>query len=620
MPPALKKATTLRNVALDKSSDKSVAVQLRDTLSQQAVRVIDLFREWDEDGDGTVSKKEFRKAMPLLGLGDISRDEIDKLFDEWDPDGSGSLELKELNKCLRRGAEVQLDASMQAGAAGEIKLKAETKHQLRKGPSRGTTLRKIDLDEQSGKSYAAQLRDALTEQAVRVIDLFREWDEDGDGEVSKAEFRRAMPLLGLDVPRDEIDKLFDEWDPDGSGTIELRELNKFLRRGMAEDVHRPWIPGAVGNKLMLSEAFQARLKAADEATLATSSFASTVASLQEASPLLARPPRNAKHRYRAVSDSEAPNSDGTRRGSPPRRPPSHVEVLQAAAKEGLRLVPKNCTSGWQGVYRSTDPRSPPFRAQAIGRQGQVIHLGAFWSDAEAALCYARYMRRLQQRTQRAHALLVSESLPQLALHVPAPSKAYDTARSAEWQLLPGTKVPVVPHETPVRKKPGEEDLDPATAPTPEEAGRRRLVRILKRNLSRVVDLFHAMDANGDGQISRAEFAGGLHDLKVAASDAEVAALFAKFDPDGSGFLSFRELHASLRDIPKVRALEIAKAKPPLELSSTNKSFSLRRGLDPAAQVVSPPPIHTHTLAHTNTPSHTPPPLPPSRAFIPSLPL
>jgi Ca2+-binding EF-hand superfamily protein len=32
------------------------------------VRVIDLFREWDEDGSGTVSKKEFRKAMPMLGL------------------------------------------------------------------------------------------------------------------------------------------------------------------------------------------------------------------------------------------------------------------------------------------------------------------------------------------------------------------------------------------------------------------------------------------------------------------------------------------------------------------------------------------------------------------------
>ena len=51
-----------------------------------------------------------------------------------------------------------------------------------------------------------------------------------------------------------------------------------------------------------------------------------------------------------------------------------------------------------------------------------------------------------------------------------------------------------------------------------------------------------MDTNGDGQISKAEFAGGLYDLKVAASDEEIAALFRKFDPDGSGFLSFRELH------------------------------------------------------------------------------
>jgi len=44
-----------------------------------------------------------------------------------------------------------------------------------------------------------QLRRVLTTNAVRVIDLFREWDEDGDGIVSKKEFRRAMPLLGLQV-------------------------------------------------------------------------------------------------------------------------------------------------------------------------------------------------------------------------------------------------------------------------------------------------------------------------------------------------------------------------------------------------------------------------------------
>ena len=47
---------------------------------------------------------------------------------------------------------------------------------------------------------ADQLRDALVTNAVRVIDLFREWDEDGDGTVSKKEFRKAVIHLGLEVP------------------------------------------------------------------------------------------------------------------------------------------------------------------------------------------------------------------------------------------------------------------------------------------------------------------------------------------------------------------------------------------------------------------------------------
>ena len=81
---------------------------MSDILIENAVRVIDLFKERDENGAGTVSKKEFRRAMPLLGL-EVPRAEVDALFDSWDPDGSGSLEIPELNKVLRRGAEVPLD-------------------------------------------------------------------------------------------------------------------------------------------------------------------------------------------------------------------------------------------------------------------------------------------------------------------------------------------------------------------------------------------------------------------------------------------------------------------------------------------------------------------------------
>jgi len=69
---------------------------------------------------------------------------------------------------------------------------------------------------------------ALDKNAGRIIDLFREWDVDGDGNVTKKEFRKAMPVLGFDVPTSEVDKLFESFDPDGSGSIGYAELKKML--------------------------------------------------------------------------------------------------------------------------------------------------------------------------------------------------------------------------------------------------------------------------------------------------------------------------------------------------------------------------------------------------------
>ena len=79
---------------------------------------------------------------------------------------------------LRRGGEVQLSKELQAGAQGRIETGKGTKIAVRKGVSkRGSSLGTIDLDETSGKPMAQQLREVLTKNAVRVVDLFREWDE-----------------------------------------------------------------------------------------------------------------------------------------------------------------------------------------------------------------------------------------------------------------------------------------------------------------------------------------------------------------------------------------------------------------------------------------------------------
>ena len=55
---------------------------------------------------------------------------------------------------------------------------------------------------------------------MRVMDLFRDWDDDGNGTIDKKEFRRAIAALGYAAPRAEIDGLFDKFDADRSGEIE----------------------------------------------------------------------------------------------------------------------------------------------------------------------------------------------------------------------------------------------------------------------------------------------------------------------------------------------------------------------------------------------------------------
>ena len=156
------------------------------------------------------------------------------MFDDFDMDNSGLLDYKELNKQLRQGAGSALDPRLKPGAAGEIGTTSTNKHKLRRrDPNaerpKGSVMRGAQLD--SDKPVQEQLRDLLTANAVRVIDLFREWDEDHSGTVDKKEFRKALQALGVQAEKKEIDELFDSFDADRSGSLEYSELNKVLRRG-----------------------------------------------------------------------------------------------------------------------------------------------------------------------------------------------------------------------------------------------------------------------------------------------------------------------------------------------------------------------------------------------------
>ena len=79
-----------------RAADESVLDAVRHALDANFGRVSDLFRDLDVNGDNMVSKAEFRKALPLLGVPHAGDAECDKLFDEVDVDGSGRIDYREV--------------------------------------------------------------------------------------------------------------------------------------------------------------------------------------------------------------------------------------------------------------------------------------------------------------------------------------------------------------------------------------------------------------------------------------------------------------------------------------------------------------------------------------------
>ena len=180
-----------------------VVDQLREILASNYQTVQYVFREWDDDDSGTISAAEFRRAIPALGVA-VDVADANALFALLDADGSGELDYNELNRHLRRGADVALDEALQDGAMGEIQLKAENEFALRSGldPTKNTMFGSdITFSADSDVPVIEQLKRALEKRMARVIDIFRVWDEDFSGTVSKREFARSLPMLGIHVPR-----------------------------------------------------------------------------------------------------------------------------------------------------------------------------------------------------------------------------------------------------------------------------------------------------------------------------------------------------------------------------------------------------------------------------------
>ena len=83
-----------------------------------------------------------------------------------------------------------------------------------------------------------EIRDRLQGKLKRVIDLFRDIDDDNSGCITKKELGMGLKQIGYALPKEKLARIFNYLDVDGQGTIEYKELHTYLNPTLDADEKR----------------------------------------------------------------------------------------------------------------------------------------------------------------------------------------------------------------------------------------------------------------------------------------------------------------------------------------------------------------------------------------------
>uniref|UniRef100_A0A3Q3WJZ8 EF-hand domain-containing protein n=1 Tax=Mola mola TaxID=94237 RepID=A0A3Q3WJZ8_MOLML len=134
-------------------------------------------------------------------------------FREFDKDKDGFISCKDLGECMRTmgymPTEMELIELSQQICGGRVDFE--------------------DFVELMGPKMLAETADMIGVKELR--DAFKEFDSDGDGQISLGELREAMKkLMGEQLNHREIDEILRDVDLNGDGQVDFEGERLVLRR------------------------------------------------------------------------------------------------------------------------------------------------------------------------------------------------------------------------------------------------------------------------------------------------------------------------------------------------------------------------------------------------------
>ncbi|XP_055060832.1 calcium-binding protein 2a isoform X2 [Misgurnus anguillicaudatus] len=138
---------------------------------------------------------------------------LKEAFREFDKDKDGFISCKDLGECMRTmgymPTEMELIELSQQICGGRVDFE--------------------DFVDLMGPKMLAETADMIGVKELR--DAFREFDSNGDGQISLAELREAMKkLMGEQLNHREIDEILRDVDLNGDGQVDFEEFVRMMSR------------------------------------------------------------------------------------------------------------------------------------------------------------------------------------------------------------------------------------------------------------------------------------------------------------------------------------------------------------------------------------------------------
>ena len=136
----------------------------------------------------------------------------------------------------KRGAQVEVNLNLGKGAsafrkATQLMIAQQKKEQQRrKQAERGSPAARMRsiVKMATTNHHFELLKKAIAANSTRIETLLQEWDENGDGNIDRDEWRKALIAIGIKTSPKNIDALFEQFDDEGNGEISMDKLRVAL--------------------------------------------------------------------------------------------------------------------------------------------------------------------------------------------------------------------------------------------------------------------------------------------------------------------------------------------------------------------------------------------------------